>query len=196
MTTPKGDNGKGQTLGNKGKGKEVIKGKALKGLKGLKGKGKVDVKGKEAGKGKPSGKGKGEAPPPTPQGEVADTQVETPTTPATTPAEVGSTPTSAKSGGKGQEPQGSPSSLMPPGGKRVEQHILCVARFVFCIYTQFYIYLFIQWLNFKLFSWLGSRARASSVCFRTYQRRARARTQPRKKFKLFPIRTLADLVYR
>ena len=58
--------------------------------------------------------------------------------------------------------------------------------------------LFIQWLNFKLFSWLGSRARAraSSVCFWTYQRRARARarTQPRKKFKLFPIRTLADLV--
>ena len=39
--------------------------------------------------------------------------------------------------------------------------------------------LFIQWLNFKLFSWLGSRARASSVCFRTYQRRARA--NPTKK---------------
>ena len=40
--------------------------------------------------------------------------------------------------------------------------------------------LFIQWLNFKLFSWLGSRARAraSSVCFRTYQRRARARANP------------------
>ena len=45
------------------------------------------------------------------------------------------------------------------------------------------LFLFIQWLNFKLFSWLGSRARARafSVCFRTHQRRARARANPTKK---------------
>ena len=55
--------------------------------------------------------------------------------------------------------------------------------------------LFIQWLNFKLFSWLGSRARAPSVSVLEPIKgaRARARTQPRKKFKLFPIRTLAEL---
>ena len=53
--------------------------------------------------------------------------------------------------------------------------------------------LFIQWLNFKLFSWLGSRARAPSVSVLEPIKGARARTQPRKKFKLFPIRTLAEL---
>ena len=66
---------------------------------------------------------------------------------------------------------------------------LCLIMFIY--------YLFIQWLNFKLFSWLGSRARARLQCLflNLSKARARARTQPRKKFKLFPIRTLADLDY-